>query len=126
MPGLTASATHSHSSINMGVSPSSSALLNDLYDHTSSYLAVSNTMHEIVCRHISFPWNKQGKNLLSLLSSVSCHECISHTLLPSVLKYVVCFLGEVEYFNEPFQDTYSDVGRISLALYSGLFAYAGW
>ncbi|BFZ12894.1 hypothetical protein BsWGS_15933 [Bradybaena similaris] len=34
--------------------------------------------------------------------------------------------GEVEYFNEPFQDTYSDVGRISLALYSGLFAYAGW
>ncbi|CAG5114578.1 unnamed protein product [Candidula unifasciata] len=34
--------------------------------------------------------------------------------------------GEVEHLSDPFQDTVSDVGSISLALYSGLFAYAGW
>lgn len=32
--------------------------------------------------------------------------------------------GEVEYFN--FENTNADVGKMSLALYSGLFAYAGW
>ncbi|CAC5385617.1 SLC7A5 [Mytilus coruscus] len=32
--------------------------------------------------------------------------------------------GEVEYFT--FENTNADVGKMSLALYSGLFAYAGW
>ena len=34
--------------------------------------------------------------------------------------------GRTEYFEKPFEDTTTDVGEISLAIYSGLFAYAGW
>lgn len=35
-------------------------------------------------------------------------------------------MGRVEYFQEPFKDSTTDVGEMSLAIYSGLFAYAGW
>lgn len=34
--------------------------------------------------------------------------------------------GEVEHLQDTFEGTNWDVGKISLALYSGLFAYAGW
>jgi len=34
--------------------------------------------------------------------------------------------GETEYFKEPFENTKWDIGEISLAFYSGLFAYNGW
>lgn len=34
--------------------------------------------------------------------------------------------GETEYLATGFEGTNSDVGKISLAVYSGLFAYAGW
>ncbi len=36
------------------------------------------------------------------------------------------YLGKVEYFENAFEDTNHDVGAVSLAVYSGLFAYAGW
>lgn len=35
-------------------------------------------------------------------------------------------MGRTEYFEKPFEDTTTNVGDISLAIYSGLFAYAGW
>ena len=34
--------------------------------------------------------------------------------------------GETEYLALGMESTNSNVGQISLALYSGLFAYAGW
>ncbi|GFO43343.1 Y+l amino acid transporter 2 [Plakobranchus ocellatus] len=34
--------------------------------------------------------------------------------------------GETEHLEEGFENSVTDVGKISLALYSGLFAYAGW
>ena len=34
--------------------------------------------------------------------------------------------GETEYLELGMESTHSNVGQISLALYSGLFAYAGW
>lgn len=34
--------------------------------------------------------------------------------------------GETEHFQEPFANTITDIGEISLAFYSGLFAYNGW
>jgi len=34
--------------------------------------------------------------------------------------------GNVEYFDNVFENTTTDVGKLSLAVYSGLFAYAGW
>lgn len=35
-------------------------------------------------------------------------------------------MGNVEYFDNVFENTTTDVGKLSLAVYSGLFAYAGW
>jgi len=34
--------------------------------------------------------------------------------------------GEFEHFQEPFANSKTDIGEISLAFYSGLFAYNGW
>lgn len=47
----------------------------------------------------------------------------------AVLVFIVngyCVLGNVEYFENAFEGTTTDVGKLSLAVYSGLFAYAGW
>lgn len=35
-------------------------------------------------------------------------------------------MGSTEQFVKPFEDTKLSVGGISLSIYSGLFAYAGW
>ncbi|ELU15339.1 hypothetical protein CAPTEDRAFT_201482 [Capitella teleta] len=43
-----------------------------------------------------------------------------------VAGLVMMGMGRTDYFKDPFADTTSDVGDISLAIYSGLFAYAGW
>lgn len=44
------------------------------------------------------------------------------------IDWAFCILdaGETEYLEQGMESTNSDVGQISLALYSGLFAYAGW
>lgn len=34
--------------------------------------------------------------------------------------------GNLEYLQNSFQDTEMDVTKVSLAFYSGLFAYNGW
>ncbi|XP_013415032.2 large neutral amino acids transporter small subunit 2 [Lingula anatina] len=39
---------------------------------------------------------------------------------------VVLIMGKTDSFAEPWEGTTTDVGDVSLALYSGLFAYAGW
>lgn len=36
------------------------------------------------------------------------------------------FMGETQQFEKPFEDTKLSIGGISLSIYSGLFAYAGW
>lgn len=38
----------------------------------------------------------------------------------------VVFIGNTENFNEPFANTETDPGKISIAFYSGIFSYAGW
>lgn len=35
-------------------------------------------------------------------------------------------IGNTENFNEPFANTETDPGKISIAFYSGIFSYAGW
>jgi len=39
---------------------------------------------------------------------------------------VVICMGNTEYFENAFEGTTKDVGEVSLSIYSGLFAYAGW
>lgn len=41
---------------------------------------------------------------------------------------MICFhiSGEFEYFVEPFVNTETNIGKISVAFYQGLFAYNGW
>ena len=36
------------------------------------------------------------------------------------------FSGETQYFHNMFEGTTTNVGDLSLSIYSGLFAYAGW
>lgn len=36
------------------------------------------------------------------------------------------FLGNTSNFDEPFANTETDPGKISIAFYSGIFSYAGW
>lgn len=43
-----------------------------------------------------------------------------------LILFINKFTGEIEYFQNSFENTSTDVGQISLAFYSGLFAYAGW
>jgi amino acid transporter len=39
---------------------------------------------------------------------------------------VMMSMGRTEYFENAFENTNTNVGTVSLAIYSGLFAYAGW
>lgn len=47
-------------------------------------------------------------------------------LLIIITGFVQLGRGEVEYFHNAFEDSKTDIGEISLAFYSGLFAYNGW
>ncbi|KAJ8305201.1 hypothetical protein KUTeg_017249 [Tegillarca granosa] len=47
-------------------------------------------------------------------------------IIITITGFVLIGQGEVEYFQNSFEGTSQDVGSISLAFYSGLFAYAGW
>ena len=42
------------------------------------------------------------------------------------LHFSDLFSGKTEYFQNAFENTEKDVGKFSLSLYAGLFAYAGW
>lgn len=35
-------------------------------------------------------------------------------------------MGRYENFKEPFKDSETDLGKLSVAFYSGIFSYAGW
>ncbi|XP_041376190.1 large neutral amino acids transporter small subunit 2-like [Gigantopelta aegis] len=43
-----------------------------------------------------------------------------------VTGFYLIAIGEVEFFHNAFDNSKTDIGDISLAFYSGLFAYAGW
>ena len=50
-----------------------------------------------------------------------------HWALHQRRSYTLALLvGRVEYFENAWEGTSTDVGDISLSIYSGLFAYAGW
>nr|KAG5705755.1 hypothetical protein BaRGS_027414 [Batillaria attramentaria] len=47
-------------------------------------------------------------------------------ILIIITGFVQLGRGEYEYFQNAFEDSKTDIGEISLAFYSGLFAYNGW
>lgn len=47
-------------------------------------------------------------------------------LLIIVAGFVVLCMGKFDNLHDPFEGTTTDPGHLSLALYSGLFSYAGW
>ena len=51
-----------------------------------------------------------------------------HTFQFSISKQHmwIASTGRTEYFEDPWEGTSTDVGSLSLSIYSGLFAYAGW
>lgn len=57
------------------------------------------------------------------LNVYEVNECSS-----TFIVIMICFhiSGEFEYFVEPFVNTETNIGKISVAFYQGLFAYNGW
>lgn len=56
------------------------------------------------------------------------HFHVQMLLMSYIVRFAngIFFPGEYEYFQNAFEDSKSDIGEISLAFYSGLFAYNGW
>ena len=51
-------------------------------------------------------------------------KIVPQIVLIDILFWNHSFSGKVEYFN--FDDTETDITKIALSFYSGLFAYNGW
>ncbi|KAG4079058.1 hypothetical protein HA402_001713 [Bradysia odoriphaga] len=78
--------------------------------------------------------------LICFLTFVNCYDVKSTTKMQNVFMFtkigalvLVIILGvywmaigNTSNFNEPFADTETDPGKISIAFYSGIFSYAGW
>ncbi|XP_025115030.1 large neutral amino acids transporter small subunit 1-like [Pomacea canaliculata] len=70
-------------------------------------------------------------NVVSVRASTRIQDVFTIAKLMALLiiigtGIVMIGMGETEYLEMGMESTSSDVGKISLALYSGLFAYAGW
>ncbi|XP_005096785.1 Y+L amino acid transporter 2 [Aplysia californica] len=77
---------------------------------------------------------------ISLLTFVNAYSVRAATRIQDVFTFAKVFAliviiitgivlicqGETEHLEDAFADSNPEVGKISLALYSGLFAYAGW
>ncbi|KAH9499797.1 Large neutral amino acids transporter small subunit 2 [Bulinus truncatus] len=85
----------------------------------------------------SYQPHQRVKGLLTFVNAMSVRAATRIQdifTLAKLLALVIIILtgfvqigkGEVEHFEGAFEGTHWDVGKISLALYSGLFAYAGW
>ncbi|KAJ6638537.1 Y+L amino acid transporter 2 [Pseudolycoriella hygida] len=78
--------------------------------------------------------------LICFLTFVNCYDVKSTTKMQNVFMFtkigalvLVILLGvywmaigNTSNFNEPFANTETDPGKISIAFYSGIFSYAGW
>ncbi|XP_055699328.1 Y+L amino acid transporter 2 [Phlebotomus papatasi] len=77
---------------------------------------------------------------ICLLTFINCYDIKSTTKLQNVIMFakigalviivivglVWMCMGNVENFENPFDDTETDPGKLSVAFYSGIFSYAGW
>ncbi|CAL8135335.1 unnamed protein product [Orchesella dallaii] len=78
--------------------------------------------------------------VIALLTAVNCYDVkwgarlqtvftttkVLAIILIIVTGLVVLLMGKTENLGDPFEGTNYDPGNLSLALYSGLFSYAGW
>lgn len=60
----------------------------------------------------------------SMLMNTPCRMLLC-IWLQDIISIIV-FSGEYEYFMDPFVNTETNIGKISVAFYQGLFAYNGW
>ncbi|XP_041370974.1 Y+L amino acid transporter 2-like isoform X2 [Gigantopelta aegis] len=60
------------------------------------------------------------------VQDVFTYAKVAALILIIITGFVQMGRGELEAFEKPFQNTETDIGKISLAFYSGLFAYNGW
>lgn len=51
---------------------------------------------------------------------------IAATVLIIIAGIVYMCMGHVENFEKPFEGSTTDIGKLSVAFYSGIFSYAGW
>lgn len=51
---------------------------------------------------------------------------IAATVIIIIAGVVYMCLGHTENFEKPFEDSTTDIGKLSVAFYSGIFSYAGW
>lgn len=78
--------------------------------------------------------------LLAFLTAVNCYDVKWGARLQTVFTtmkvlaivliilcgFTVLCMGKFDNLSDPFEGTLKDPGELSLALYSGLFSYAGW
>lgn len=51
---------------------------------------------------------------------------IAALVIVIIVGVVYMAFGHLENFEEPFKNTETDPGKLSIAFYSGIFSYAGW
>lgn len=60
------------------------------------------------------------------LQNVFMFAKIAALVIVIIIGVVHMSYGHLENFEKPFENTETDVGKLSVAFYSGIFSYAGW
>jgi len=77
---------------------------------------------------------------ICFLTFLNCYDVKSTTKMQNVFMFTKIaalmlivligvawmFMGHLENFEDAFEDTQTDPGKLSIAFYSGIFSYAGW
>lgn len=70
--------------------------------------------------------NSYYMKVTTKMQNVIMFTKIAALVLIIIVGLVWMFMGNVENFERPFENTETDPGKLSVAFYSGIFSYAGW
>lgn len=70
--------------------------------------------------------NSYNVKATTKMQNVFMFTKIAATVVIIIAGIIYMLMGHVENFEKPFEGSTTDVGKISVAFYSGIFSYAGW
>lgn len=70
--------------------------------------------------------NSYYMKITTKMQNIIMFTKIAALVLIIVVGLVWMLMGHTENFNQPFENTETDPGKLSVAFYSGIFSYAGW